>query len=152
VLKDYVPEAIRNRIRVHQHDGRLWGQHQPDKYDAILLDAPCSSEEHVLRDPAALAQWSAKRIQRLSREQLALLRSAASALCPSGQLVYCTCALAPEENDGVIHELLQRDPRVQIVETRLPIGEATRLGWHILPDATGHGPLYVAQLIKRSAP
>lgn len=150
VLKDYVPEAIRKRIRVHQHDGRLWGQHQPEAYDAILLDAPCSSEEHVLRDVAALAQWSAKRIQRLSREQLALLRSSVSALRTSGHLVYCTCALAPEENDEVIHELLQRDPRVEVVETRLAIGEATRFGWHILPDVTGHGPLFVAQLVKRS--
>lgn len=148
VLKDYVPEAIRRRIRVHQRDGRLWGKHQPDVYDAILLDAPCSSEAHVLQDPVALEQWSVKRIQRLSREQLALLRSAVSALRPSGQLVYCTCALAPQENDGVIEELLERDPRVTVRETQLPIGEATRFGWHILPDSTGHGPLFVARLIK----
>jgi 16S rRNA C967 or C1407 C5-methylase (RsmB/RsmF family) len=148
VLKDYVPEAIRSRIRVHQHDGRLWGKHQPDAYDAILLDAPCSSEQHVLCDPSALHQWSAKRIQRLSREQLALLRSAVHALRPGGQLVYCTCALAPQENDEIIEELLERDPRVTVRETRLPIGQATRLGWHVLPDSTGFGPLFVARLVK----
>jgi 16S rRNA C967 or C1407 C5-methylase (RsmB/RsmF family) len=149
VLKDYVPEAIRARIRVHQRDGRLWGKHQPDAYDAILLDAPCSSEQHVMCDPAALEQWSAKRIQRLSREQLALLRSAVNALRPGGQLVYCTCALAPQENDDVIEELLERDSRVTVRETNLPIGEATRQGWHVLPDTTGFGPLFAARLVKR---
>jgi 16S rRNA C967 or C1407 C5-methylase (RsmB/RsmF family) len=150
VLKDYVPVEIRKRIRVHQRDGRLWGKHQPASYDAILLDAPCSSEAHVMRDPQALEQWSLKRIQRLSREQLALLRSAVNALRPSGQLVYCTCALAHQENDEVIAELLERDTRVSVLETKLPIGEATRFGWHVLPDTTGFGPLFVARLIKLS--
>jgi 16S rRNA C967 or C1407 C5-methylase (RsmB/RsmF family) len=149
VLKDYVPEAVRARIRVHQHDGRLWGKHQPDTYDAILLDAPCSSEQHVLCDPTALSEWSAKRIQRLSREQLALLRSAVTALRPAGQLVYCTCALAPQENDEIIEELLERDDRVRVLETRLPIGEATRQGWHVLPDTAGFGPLFVARLVRQ---
>jgi len=148
VLKDYLPEGIRSRIRVHQRDGRLWGKRDPDAYDAILLDAPCSSEAHVLKDQSALEQWSASRSQRLSRDQLALLRSSISALRPRGQLVYCTCSLTPQENDAVIGELLDRDPRAQSIPTMLPIGEATRHGWHILPDTTGYGPMFVAQLIK----
>ncbi|HTM44580.1 MAG TPA: RsmB/NOP family class I SAM-dependent RNA methyltransferase [Polyangiaceae bacterium] len=150
VLKDYVPEAVRARIRVHAHDGRLWGKREALAYDAILLDAPCSSEQHVLRDVKELALWSPKRIQRLSRDQLSLLRSAFAALRPGGLLIYCTCALADDENDGVIEELLRRDPSAQVAPLQLPIGEPTRYGWHILPDKTGFGPLFIARLNKSS--
>lgn len=149
VLKDYVPETIRRRIRVQQHDARGWGRHESEAYDAILLDAPCSSEAHVLADPVALASWSSRRIDRLQKEQLALLRSASRALRPDGTLVYCTCALAQKENDGVLELLLAREPSLQPHPVCLPLGEATALGWRVWPDSQRFGPIFVSALRKR---
>src|SRR5690606_27806457 len=44
VLRQYVPANVLERVKLTTHDARRWGLYQPAAYDAILLDAPCSSE------------------------------------------------------------------------------------------------------------
>jgi len=149
VLRQYVPVHVRERVKLTTHDARRWGLYYRDAYDAILLDAPCSSERHVLGDPAELAKWSPSRIQRLAAEQYAMLASAATALKPGGRLVYSTCALAPEENDGVIGRLLKKDRHGVVVSpVEAPLGEPTEYGWQIHPDRHGAGPIYISRLTK----
>lgn len=149
VLRDYVPKERLDRVRVTGHDGRRVGLRRAECFDAILLDAPCSSEGHVLADPAALTQWSPRRIQNLCRDQYALLTSALLALRPGGSLLYATCALTPEENDGVITRLLERGRHPGRVErVSLRRGEPTEHGVRFLPDAGGFGPLYFSLLRK----
>jgi 16S rRNA C967 or C1407 C5-methylase (RsmB/RsmF family) len=152
VLRQYVPEHLASRVRLTTRDARRWGLKEPAAYDAILLDAPCSSERHVLADPAELARWSASRVRRLAVDQHALLASAALALRPGGRLLYCTCALTPDENDRVVARLLERGRhtlRPERVECAL--GEATEFGWRIQPDLHGYGPIYFAKLTKPRA-
>jgi len=149
VLQQYVPSGVLERVRLTTHDARRWGLYRPAAYDAILLDAPCSSERHVLADPAELAKWSPSRIQRLASDQYAMLASAATALKPGGRLVYSTCALAPEENDAVIRRLVKKDRHGVLVSAVVaPAGEATEYGWQIHPDRHGAGPIYFSKLTK----
>jgi len=151
VLADHVPPAMLARITVTGHDGRNFGVHRPGAFDAILLDAPCSSEAHVLADQAALASWSSTRSERLSRDQYGLLTAALLALRPGGWVLYATCALSPDENDGVVRRLLERGRHpAEIERVDAGIGEATELGWQILPDETGFGPMYFC-LLRRPA-
>jgi 16S rRNA C967 or C1407 C5-methylase (RsmB/RsmF family) len=149
VLRQYVPASVSQRVKLTTHDARRWGLYHPEAHDAILLDAPCSSERHVLGDAAELARWSPSRIQRLAADQYAMLASAATALKPGGRLVYSTCALAPEENDGVIARLLKKG-RHRLVPSSVeaPMGEATQYGWQIHPDRHGAGPIYFCKLTK----
>ncbi len=149
VVADYLPEELRSRVRVTSRDGRRWGVHEEGAYDAVLLDAPCSSERHVLADAAELAKWSPGRITRLAQEQYALLTSALLALRPGGRLVYSTCALAEAENDGVIQRLFEKGRhRAKVDRIELPRGAATRHGWQFLPDRDEAGPMYLARLVK----
>ena len=48
ILEDCLPGEQRKHIQVTGHDATRWGLHEPDHYDRVLLDAPCSSERHVL--------------------------------------------------------------------------------------------------------
>lgn len=149
VLRQYVPANVLERVKLTTHDARRWGLYQPAAYDAILLDAPCSSERHVLADAAELAKWSPRRIQRLASDQYAMLASAATALKPGGRLVYSTCALAPDENDGVIDRLLKKGRHhVAATPVEAPLGEASEYGWQIHPDRHGAGPIYFCRLTR----
>lgn len=151
VLADYLPEDVRARISVTGHDGRSVGVRKPGVFDAVLLDAPCSSEAHVLADAAALEQWSSTRSERLSRDQYALLTAALLAVKPGGHVLYATCALSPLENDGVVQRLLARGRHpADVLPVAAPLGAATECGWQVLPDETGFGPMYFA-LLRRSA-
>ena len=147
VLEGHLPEPLRARIRVTGHDGSRAGLKTPEAYDRVLVDAPCSSERHLLADPKAMATWSPARSRQLTFRQRALLAAAVDATRPGGRVVYATCALAPEENDAVVARILDRRAgRLRVVGPAPILGEATELGVRVLPDVTGYGPLYYAVL------
>lgn len=145
--------------RVFGHDGARWGLHRPASYDRVLVDAPCSSERHVLQDAAALAQWTPARPRQLAQRQVALLCAAVDSCRSGGVVVYATCALDEGENDGVVAKVLRKRRGVVELAPPLPMGdvrlsgaEATDCGWRWLPDAAGEGPIYVARLRVVAAP
>jgi 16S rRNA (cytosine967-C5)-methyltransferase len=78
----------------------------PESYDAVLLDAPCSNTG-VMRHRIDV-KW---RLQdgdflRHQQQQLGLLHAAARLVRPGGRLVYSTCSIDADENDGVIRAFL----------------------------------------------
>lgn len=152
VIEQSLPEDWGKIIHVSGYDGMKFGLHKKECFDKILLDAPCSSDRHVLNSPEHLKVWSAKRVKRLSVEQGALLASAVDALKPGGTVVYGTCALSPMENDDVVRKILKKRPSMEFVpiEDLLPGADRTEFGVHILPDRSeGRGPIYCAKLMKK---
>ena len=56
-------------------------------------------------------------IEKISSIQKKQLRSGLSALNPNGELLYSTCSIAPEENELVVHEILEERTDVEIIKT-----------------------------------
>ncbi|MDW6003927.1 16S rRNA (cytosine(1407)-C(5))-methyltransferase RsmF [Vibrio mangrovi] len=88
-------------------DGRVFGEWLPEQFDAVLIDAPCSGEGTVRKDPEAMKNWSPASIAAIAETQKALIESAFYALKPGGTLVYSTCTLSREENQNVCYHLQQ---------------------------------------------
>jgi len=171
VLDAHLRPEARARVLVTGHDAARWCLHETCAYDRILLDAPCSSERHVMGSPSQLALWTPTRTKRLAIDQWALASSAFRALKPGGILVYSTCALSELENEGVARRILEKCegeamalPPREIDEARDKVADpplieaisALRLepchpaGVMLLPDASsGAGPMYVARFMKR---
>lgn len=166
-LDDCLSSDVKARVSITCYDGALMCRAVPlPRYDRILLDAPCSSERHVIADNKYLAQWSPARIRSLAVEQWALLSCAWRMLTAGGYLLYSTCALCTEENDEIIKRLLHKFSNAQIIlDSTLPDGflpqgfaipviEHTEYGRQILPDTSGNlsaagaGPIYFA-LVKK---
>ncbi len=148
VLAQHLPTKILERIRVTSHDATRWSLYEREQYDAILLDAPCSSERHVLQDPKALALWSPARSKHLAIQQFAMLASALEAVKIGGYVLYSTCSISPGENEEVIAKLeKKRSGRYEEVFNSVPFAEKRHYGSIILPDtAKGRGPLYFCLL------
>jgi len=76
-------------------------------YDRILVDAPCSSDRHLLHGGAAgLANWSPATPKKHAARQTALLRASLGLAKTGGKILYVTCALSDTENDQVIRQLI----------------------------------------------
>jgi 16S rRNA (cytosine967-C5)-methyltransferase len=78
-------------------------------FDAVLLDAPCSSTGTIRRHPDIPYVKSAKDIEALASLQARLLDNAARLVKPGGKLVYSTCSLEPEEGEARIAAFLTRN-------------------------------------------
>lgn len=115
VVSESLPAEISSRVNVRLGDGATLCKRESEKFGSILLDAPCSSERHVLKDPKYLSEWSPSRIKTLSMEQWALLSSAWRLLEDNGFLLYATCAISQSENDGVISRLIKKFPEAKIL-------------------------------------
>ena len=152
VLDEHLDGEKRSRVTVSGFDaGKLGGKKSEwNRFDAILLDAPCSSERHVIQSAKALEEWTPARPRSLSRRQWALLSAVFLLLKPGGSLVYATCALTPEENDGPVSRLLSKYAgKIELDEPDFHAGEKTLYGRLILPDVSGGtGPMYVARFRK----
>ncbi len=92
-----------------------------EKFDIILADVPCSAEGRIdILDPRSYGFWSEKNIIAHAKLQRRLIRSAIAILKPGGILVYSTCTLAPEENEGMITWLLAEFPSMKPEPITLP--------------------------------
>jgi ribosomal RNA small subunit methyltransferase RsmB len=91
-------------------DLRSYAAGQPQPFDAILIDAPCSGTGVIRRQPDI--RWN-RRLEDLAayrQTQTRLLELGAALLKPGGILLYATCSLEPEENQDVIRLFLDRCP------------------------------------------
>jgi len=77
---------------------------EPESFDKVLVDAPCSGTGTLRRNPEIRWRLSPNDIPILAEQQKRILRSALDMVKPGGRLVYSTCSVEPEENEAVIAE------------------------------------------------
>jgi 16S rRNA (cytosine967-C5)-methyltransferase len=81
-----------------------------EPFDAVLLDAPCSSTGTIRRHPDVPWIKHEADITELTSLQRRLLERAAALVKPGGTLVYCVCSLEPEEGIDQVTAFLEREP------------------------------------------
>ncbi|WP_436857713.1 16S rRNA (cytosine(1407)-C(5))-methyltransferase RsmF [Citrobacter tructae] len=146
-----------SNVALTHFDGRVFGAALPEMFDAILLDAPCSGEGVVRKDPDALRNWSVESNLEIAATQRELINSAFHALRPGGTLVYSTCTLNREENEDVLAWL--KTTYADAVEF-LPLGDLfpdakqalTEEGFlHVFPQIYDCEGFFVARLRKTAS-
>ena len=92
-------------------------------YDRALVDAPCSCEGTVRKNPDALEDWSLDHVRGIAGVQKGVLRRAVQTTRAGGTVVYSTCTFAPEENEAVLDYVLEAEP-CDVVDFELPLEHA----------------------------
>jgi 16S rRNA (cytosine967-C5)-methyltransferase len=83
---------------------------QAEPFDAVLVDAPCSSTGTIRRHPDIPWLKREADVAAMASLQARLLDRAVALTRPGGILVYCTCSLEPEECEMQVSALLERTP------------------------------------------
>jgi 16S rRNA (cytosine1407-C5)-methyltransferase len=123
--------------------GERIGSWFPGLFDAALIDAPCSMQGLRTNESHPMRPISDKERDSLARRQAALLASALMAVRLGGQVVYSTCTLTPEEDEGVLEDILTRfGSAVEIsdISQRLPVPAPAlaNYGGHLYPPEIQH--------------
>lgn len=135
-------------VRTYNKDARSISRTCQNKFDKILLDAPCSSYSHF---GDGFVEKSAKEIKLIARLQKQLLNSALSALKPGGVVVYSTCTFFECENEEVVQNALNSkfDITIDKISFGLKSEIISEFGLKILPDCTMDA-FFLAKIIKNS--
>jgi 16S rRNA (cytosine967-C5)-methyltransferase len=88
------------------------------RYDAILLDVPCTNTGVIRRRPDARWRFSPERLRAACDKQAAILDAAAASLNPGGRIVYSTCSLELEENEGQVDRWLSRHAEFRLADSK----------------------------------
>ena len=120
------------------------------KFDAILVDAPCSGEGMFRKDERAKEEWSPANVEMCVERQREILESAWEVLTPGGVLIYSTCTFNTHENEEQVQWLID-----EMGAEYLPIkiGEdwmitETERGYRFLPHKTRGEGLFLAVVRK----
>ena len=80
------------------------------RFDAVLLDAPCSATGTIRRHPDLPYAKDGSDFAGLIAQQTAMIDQALTLLKPGGRLVFCTCSLLPDEGEVQAEAALARHP------------------------------------------
>lgn len=149
-----------HRVRLFLKDGRDVGGAVPERFDRVLIDAPCSSEARFTADDeSSIEHWNPRKLAECSFKQRGLLRSGLESLKVGGTLVYSTCSFAPEENEAVVADVLAAcEGTVEVAPVAFPDTVPTMAGvqypgllgaTRVLPDTTWDG-FFLVRLVKHA--
>jgi NOL1/NOP2/sun family putative RNA methylase len=143
----------------------LGGEERFGRFDRTLVDAPCSCEGTVRKNPDVLEEWSLSHVESVVGIQKGILRRAVQATRPGGVVVYSTCTFAPEENEAVLDYVLGEE-ECRVVDVDLPVttrpgvtewqgrrfDDAVRRAHRIYPQDNDTGGFFCAKLVVGGDP
>ncbi|MFB6282825.1 MAG: NOL1/NOP2/sun family putative RNA methylase [Halobacteria archaeon] len=148
-------------VAVTNVDGRRFPGRE--RFDSVLVDAPCSSEGTCRKNPDMRDGATLETVEAVQGVQKGLLKRGLGLLKPGGELVYSTCTFAPEENEEVVDHVLDGvDGNYELLDPELPIGSVNGVTeWRdrcyskelektsrIYPHLNDTGGFYVARIKK----
>lgn len=117
------------RIGVSSIETRAWDLTEPadflepESFDQILVDAPCSGLGVLRRNPESRWSRNSADVKELAALQLAILNQVAPLLRPGGHLLYSVCTFTGAETDAVVKEFLTGNPLFKQEDLRALVPE-----------------------------
>ncbi len=96
-------------------------------FDKVLVDAPCSATGTIRRSLKTLKMWSPGAVQSICMEQRGVLKQAWEVLKPGGTMVYSTCTLEPEEDEGMVSWFLNKFDDCELLPINLNINHSKNI-------------------------
>ena len=134
-----------------QADGTIFQPEWENRFDFVLVDAPCSGIG-VIRRKSEIRYKEEAALAELPALQAALLANACRCVRPGGVLVYSTCTLLREENERVFEDFLNKNGEFSPLDFLLPgVGASTDGMLTLWPHKTGTDGFFIAKARKSDA-
>lgn len=136
-------------VKTFCKDARSVAHTCAQRFERVLLDAPCSAYSHFNENFRAL---KTSQLKELSRLQKGLLNAALTSLKSGGEVLYSTCTFFEEENEEVVKNALNSKFGVEVLPLSLPQTpllqtSASEFGTRVLPNEVFEG-FFICKLKK----
>ena len=107
------------------------GSLEPQSFDVVVADVPCSNTGVLARRPEARWRFDEKTLSKLVSDQRFLATAAAAFVKPGGRLVYSTCSLESEECSQVAARIARKGDNISLLSEKLtlPAGATEPAQW-----------------------
>ncbi|NQV29887.1 MAG: rRNA methyltransferase [Candidatus Marinimicrobia bacterium] len=153
VLKQNLTRWGGDNHMVTQSDPKYFNK-LPGFFDLILVDAPCSGEGLMRKEPSAMNEWSENNVALCAGRQKRILADVISALANDGVLIYSTCTFSTIENE---ENMIWIQEEYDLEQIQIPIpeswgvvsGNAQQPGYRLYPHLLKGEGFYIAAFRKR---
>ncbi|MCQ2409220.1 MAG: 16S rRNA (cytosine(967)-C(5))-methyltransferase RsmB [Clostridia bacterium] len=135
LINSYIKRMQATHISVKQEDGTKFNYSFMNKYDYVLVDAPCSCSGTYRKNPDIFIMKDLSDTSEITSTQKAILANAINYVKKGGVIVYSTCSVFDEENHKVVEEFL-KSGKAELKEEL-----------SILPHGVYDG-FYIARMVK----
>lgn len=150
LLRDNCRRQRAADVSVVQYDAERALPFEENTLDAVLVDAPCSGTGTIRSNPEIRYFLGPDDFRSLSNKQLAIAKNASKLVRSGGTLVYSTCSLEREENEGLCEQLLQVDSGLEVVIPKVPERFITGDGYaRTYPHRDGMDGFFIAAFRRR---
>jgi 16S rRNA (cytosine967-C5)-methyltransferase len=129
--------------------GDKWTKRQAQKFDRVLVDAPCTGTGTWRRNPDARLRLTEADLAELTAKQAMILDQAQKLTKPGGKLVYATCSLLNDENEAQVESFLARYPDFTLSAVETPAALAGRT-MRLSPRANGTDGFFAAIMVRKA--
>ncbi|MBE5754242.1 MAG: hypothetical protein E7340_02785 [Clostridiales bacterium] len=147
LIEEYKKRMGRENITTRVADSKIKIDEFVDKFDAVLVDAPCSGLGVMNDNPDIKLNREEQNIQELNKEQIAILKTVSNYVKKGGYLYYSTCSVLDSENIEIIKAFMSDIKGFEICEIDSKLPHENVLGTNqFLPDISGGLGFYIAKL------
>lgn len=116
LVRQALSAVPREAWEVRTGDGREIGAEQPESFDRVLVDVPCTGLGALRRRPESRWRRTPKDLVDLGPLQRQLLNSAIDAVKPGGVVAYVTCSPHPAETTAVVSDVLRKREDLELLD------------------------------------
>lgn len=150
LIKQYAARMGAENIEIICRDSSVYDGAYAEKFDAVLVDAPCSGFGVVSDNPDIKFFRKEESLAEIEKTQLAILSACAKYVKKGGHLYYSTCSVLGEENGGTVSRFLQTCPDFAPEKAESPLAHRdTEYGMQFLPHLSMGAGFYVCKLRRR---
>lgn len=149
LIESYAARMGVKNICAMQADSSVFNPEFFEKFNAVLVDAPCSGTGVINENPDIKLFRKESDIAGLCETQLKILNNCAKYVKKGGALYYSTCSVLPEENDSVVHDFLEQNPQYVLSIPSSPLNHiTTKYGLRFLPHISLGAGFFLTGFVK----
>lgn len=150
LIRSYAKRMNKQNVTAITMDSSVFNPKFENDFCAVLCDVPCSGTGVMKDNPDIKLNRTDSAVNEIVKTQLSILENSAKYLSSGGELIYSTCSILQEENDGVVSKFLSNNKEYEVVkvQSNLPCLE-TEFGLQFLPNVSLGAGFYLSKIKRK---